>query len=77
VKRKSINPFVFLAFFVVGYLVAKDVMGGFEVYEFNYDNENGSVWRARQSDGKVSYCAYLDWNAFPNKKPLCTDWSDN
>ncbi len=77
VKKKSMNPFVFLAFLVVGYLGAKDIMGGFEVYQFGFDNANGSVWRARQSDGHVSYCAYLDWDAFPNKQPLCTEWSEN
>lgn len=72
----KINPFVFLIFFAFGYLVAKDLMGGFNTYYFSFDHENGSVWRGRDSDGKVSYCVLTDWGNFPDSKPVCTDWND-
>lgn len=72
----SFNPFVFLIFLAAGYLVAKDIMGGFDSYEFGFDNEKGSVWRGRNSDGKISYCVLTDWANFPDSKPVCTDWSD-
>ena len=76
-KTTKINPLIFLLFFVFGYLVAKDLMGGFDTYHFAFDNENGSVWRGRDSDGKVSYCVLTDWDRFPNSKAVCTDWSDD
>lgn len=74
-KTRSFNPFVFLVFLAAGYLVAKDVMGGFESYQFAFDMEKGSVWRGRVSDGKVSYCVLTDWGEFPNSPVVCTEWS--
>lgn len=75
-KTAKISPLIFLLFFSFGYLVAKDLMGGFETYQYGFDNENGSVWRARASDGKLSYCVLVDWDKFPDSKAVCTEWSD-
>lgn len=76
-KTTKISPLIFLLFFAFGYLVAKDLMGGFNTYHYSFDNVNGSVWRARESDGKVSYCVLTDWDKFPDSSTACTDWSDN
>lgn len=76
-KVATFNPFVFIIFFAFGYLVAKDLLGGFDTYEFGFDNENGTVWRANKADGKVSYCSMVDWNRFPDSEPVCTNWSEN
>ena len=76
-KTTKINPLIFLLFLGFGYLLAKDLMGGFETYHFGFNNEAGSVWRARDSDGKLSYCVLTDWDKFPNSRAVCTEWSDD
>jgi len=76
-KNVSFNPFIFLVFLAVGYFLAKDIMGGFDSYQFAFDMEKGSVWRGRESDGKVSYCVLTDWGNFPDSTVVCTDWSED